>query len=157
MNHNDVLRRLRYALDQSDAQVMGLVRLGGLEVRQEELASYQAKDTDPAFVPCPDRVLAAFLDGLVTHRRGPRDPALPPRPPDPRLDNNLILKKLRIALELQEKDMLAVLALGGMQVTASELGALFRSEGHKHFRSCGDQLLRNFLNGLTDRLRGAQP
>ncbi len=153
MNHNDVLRRLRYALDQNDAGVTRLFRIGGLELREGELKSYMAKEGDEDFVPCPGRALTAYLDGLVIDRRGPRDPSLP-APPKALLDNNLLLKKLRIALELQEEDMIAVLDMGGMDVTPSELGALFRKPDHKHFRPCGDQLLRNFLNGLTFKFRG---
>lgn len=150
MNNNDILRRLRFALNQSDAQVLELLRLVERPVDPPLLTSYLAKDTAPEFVPCPDDVLRAFLDGLVLQRRGPRDPASPAPRPD-RLDNNLILRKLRIALDLKEPEMLTVLKLGGMEISPSELGALFRSEGHKHYRPCGDQLLRNFLKGLTAR------
>ena len=154
MIHNDLLRRLRYALDLSDAQTLHLFGLGGREIDALALAAYLSRDTDPGFLPLPDADLAAFLDGLVTDRRGARDPAAPPRPKDETLDNNMILKKLRIALELQEPDMLAVLRLGGMELSPSELGALFRKPQHKHYRPCGDQLLRNFLKGLTTKLRG---
>ena len=157
MNNNDVLRRLRFALHQSDAEVIRLCTLVNVTLGQAELTSYLTKEGEFDFVPCPDDVLAAFLDGLVLHRRGPRDPSGPTRPHEGRFDNNMILKKLRIALELKEPDMLAVLKLGGMPISAAELGGLFRSEGHKHYRPCGDQLLRNFLRGLTVKLRGVGP
>lgn len=154
MNNNDVLRRLRFALKLNDAEVRRLCRLADVDLDDEELAWYLASETDPVFALCPDAVLGAFLDGLVLHRRGPRDAASPARPSEGRFDNNLILKKLRIALEFKEIDMLDVLKLGGMDLSPSELDALFRSETHKHYRPCGDQLLRNFLKGLTVRLRG---
>lgn len=154
MIHNDVLRRLRYALDLSDARMIHLFALSDLAIDETVLRSLLARDTDPEFVACTDAQLGAFLDGLVIDRRGPRDPAAPARPKgDNRLDNNLVLKKLRIALQLQEDDMLALLKLGGMDLSASELGALFRNEQHKHYRAAGDQLLRNFLKGLTQKLR----
>ena len=152
MTPNDVLRRLRYALRQSDAQVLALLARVGVELRPEELPGFLAREDDPAFVPCPDRVLGAFLDGLILERRGP-PPAAAASAPEPHLTNNVILRKLRIALEYKESDMLEILALGGMTVSPSELGALFRSPTHKHYRPCGDQLLRNFLAGLTARLR----
>jgi len=156
MIHNDVLRRLRYALDLEDARMIRLFALSGVTVDEATLRSLLARETDPSFVACTDAQLAAFLDGLIVDRRGPRDPAAPARPKGaPRLDNNLVLKKLRVALELKEDDMLAVLKLGGMDLSSSELGALFRNEQHKHYRPCGDQLLRNFLKGLTVRLRGS--
>jgi uncharacterized protein YehS (DUF1456 family) len=148
MNPPDVLRRLRYALDLRDAEVIRLFALSGVTVDETRLASLFAKETDPGFVAVTDQELAALLDGLVLDRRGPRDPGAAPLPPASPLDNNQILKKLRIALQLHERDMLAVLKRGGMEVSAPELGALFRSPGHKHFRPCGDQLLRAFLRGL---------
>ncbi|MDD5404786.1 MAG: DUF1456 family protein, partial [Sulfuricella sp.] len=64
------------------------------------------------------------------------------------------LKKLRVAFELKEEDMHKVLELAGFGVSKPELSALFRQKGHKNYRACGDQLLRNFLKGLVIRLRG---
>jgi uncharacterized protein YehS (DUF1456 family) len=66
----------------------------------------------------------------------------------------LILKKIRIALELREEDILSALKEGGMEISKSELGALFRAPDHRNFMACGDQLLRNFLKGLTVKYRG---
>lgn len=153
MNHNDVLRRLRYALDLSDDQVIGLCRLGGAEVSQSEVTACLTRDNDPEFVPCPDHVLTAFLDGLVVDRRGPRDPSAPAPVTRDRLDNNAILKKLRIALQLQQDEALELIRLGGMEISPSELTALFRKDTHKHYKPCGDQLLRKFLDGMTAKLR----
>ena len=154
MNNNDVLRRLRFALDLSDEEVRRLCRLASLEVELPELWSYLIREGDPGFEPCPDAVIDAMLDGYILHRRGPRDPAAPARSGPVHLDNNNILRKLRIALELKEPDMLSILQQGGMDVSPSELGALFRNKNNSHYRACGDQLLRNFLKGLTVRLRG---
>ena len=70
------------------------------------------------------------------------------------MTNNAILKKIRIALELKEEDMLAILKLADVNISKSELSALFRREGQKNYKACGDQFLRNFLQGLTIRYRG---
>jgi uncharacterized protein YehS (DUF1456 family) len=70
-----------------------------------------------------------------------------------RLTNNAILKKLRIALQLKEDDMVGILKLAGVDISTSELTALFRKEGHRNYKECGDQFLRNFLKGLTLRYR----
>ena len=64
------------------------------------------------------------------------------------MTNNDILKKLRIALKLRDEDIIEILKLVDFQVSKSELGALFRAEDHPNYKECGDQLLRNFLNGL---------
>ena len=65
-----------------------------------------------------------------------------------------ILKKLRIAFDLKQEDIEALMARSNFKVSSSEIGALFRKAGHDNYRPCGDQLLRNFLKGLTLRVRG---
>ena len=70
------------------------------------------------------------------------------------MTNNDILKKLRVALQLKDDDIVRILALVDFKVTATELGAIFRKEDHPNYKECGDQLLRNFLNGLIIHLRG---
>jgi len=70
------------------------------------------------------------------------------------MTNNDILKKLRVALKLRNDDIIHILSLVDFPITASELGGLFRTEDHPNYRECGDQILRNFLNGLIIHLRG---
>lgn len=70
------------------------------------------------------------------------------------MTNNDILKKLRIALKLQDIDIIEILKLAEFDITKSELNALFRREGHRNYQECGDQLLRRFLNGLIIKKRG---
>lgn len=72
------------------------------------------------------------------------------------LTNNDILKKLRIALELRNEDIVEICKLADFKITISELTALFRNESHPNYKPCGDQLLRNFLNGLIIFKRGKQ-
>lgn len=73
------------------------------------------------------------------------------------MTNNDILKKLRVALQLRNDEIVKILALVDFKVTESELTALFRREDHPNYRECGDQLLRNFLNGLIIHKRGPMP
>lgn len=73
------------------------------------------------------------------------------------LNNNDIFKKLRVAHKLRDDDIIKILALVDFKVTKSELGAMFRSEDHPKYMECGDQILRNFLNGLIIHLRGPLP
>lgn len=153
MNQNDVLRSLRYMINVSDAQVVDIIGLSGLTVSADDVATYLKKEEEPGFVRCPDRVMAHFLDGLVIYKRG-RDESRPPQPIEVPVTNNTILKKLRVAFELKEEDLHAVLKAANFPVSKPELSALFRKVGHENFRPCGDQLLRNFLKGLTLRVRG---
>ncbi len=153
MNNNDTLRRLRYALDLTDDQVVAIFGLGGQVVTEDEARSFMGSEDDADAVYCPDAVFSCFLDGLIIDRRGPPPADRPAPPPSPELTNNATLKKLRIALNLHEDAMLATLKSGGHPMSRGELTALFRKPKHKHYRECGDQVLRKFLNGLTKRLR----
>ena len=153
MIHNDVLRSLRYMLDISDAKMAEITRINGFDVSDADIASYLKKDEEEGFVRCPDEVISHFLDGLVVFKRG-RDESRPPLPVELPVTNNIILKKLRVAFELKEDDLHAILKAADFSVSKPELSALFRKVGNSNYRPCGDQLLRNFLKGLTLRVRG---
>ncbi len=161
MINNDVLRSIRYMLDLGDAHIVAIVLLAAPDpaaaplVDLDAVRAYLKREDEDGYVACPDRVLAHVLDGLVVHLRG-RDPSLPPRRVETRVNNNVVLKKLRVAFALKDVDMHAVFAAAGYPIGKPELTALFRQAGHKHFRACGDQILRNFLKGLTIRLRGTE-
>lgn len=73
------------------------------------------------------------------------------------LTNNDIMKKLRVAHKLRDEDIVKICSLVDFAVTKSELGAIFRNENHEKYMECGDQFLRNFLNGLVIHLRGPMP
>lgn len=73
------------------------------------------------------------------------------------LSNNDIFKKLRVALKLRDEDIVHICSLVDFKVTKSEIGAIFRSEDHPKYMECGDQFLRNFLNGLVIYKRGPMP
>lgn len=156
MINNDVLRSIRYMLDLSDNKVAEIACLAdpAFAIEKDDVRAFLLKEDDSGYVACSDGVLAHFLDGLIVHRRG-RDESLPSRPVEKRISNNVVLKKLRVAFELKDVDMHQVFADAGFPVSKPELSALFRQPGHKNFRPCGDQLLRNFLKGLTLRVRGA--
>ena len=73
------------------------------------------------------------------------------------LTNNDIFKKLRVALELRDDDIIKILSLVEFDISKTELSAIFRNEDHPNYKPCGDQLLRNFLNGLVIYKRGPMP
>jgi uncharacterized protein YehS (DUF1456 family) len=155
MINNDVMRSIRYMLDLSDGKVVEIIRLTDADfpIATADVQALLKAEGQDGFVPCSDRVLAHFLDGLVFHFRG-RDASLPPRVVAKRITNNLVLKKLRVAFQLKDVDMHEIFAAAGYPISKPELTALFRQADHKHYRACGDQILRNFLKGLTLRLRG---
>ena len=154
MTNNDILRQLRYALNINDSRMIEIFKLADHEIEQSNLTGLLKKEDEEGFVNCGDAVLGYFLDGLILRKRGRKE--IKPgetRKPDSRLTNNAILKKLRIALELKEDDMLAILRPAGVDISKPELTALFRKEGHKNYKECGDQFLRKFLKGLSIRYR----
>lgn len=152
MIHNDVLRSVRFMLNLRDQKLVEITALAGLEVPLDIMKEYLKSEDDPDFRLCPDDVMASFLDGLIYFRRG-KDPARPPMPTELPITNNTVLKKMRVAFELKEDDIVALLRQAGFEVAAPELSAFFRRKGHPNFRECGDQYLRNFLKGLTQRLQ----
>ncbi|PIR20000.1 MAG: hypothetical protein COV45_08480 [Deltaproteobacteria bacterium CG11_big_fil_rev_8_21_14_0_20_47_16] len=155
MINNDILRRFRYALDISDSAMIEMFKLGGHKTDKAALNAMLKKEEDAGYVACNDALMTAFLDGLILKKRGPREgSAAPAKAGDTRLRNNVILKKMRIALNLNEDDMLAIMKLAGVVISSSELSALFRRKDHKHYKECGDQFLRNFIQGLTIKNRG---
>lgn len=70
------------------------------------------------------------------------------------MSNNDVMKKLRVALHLRDEDIIKILELVDFRISKSELGAIFRKEDHPNYKDCGDQILRNFLNGLVIYKRG---
>ena len=155
MTNNDILRRLRYALDISDPVMIEIFKLSEHEIDQSGLATLLKKEDEEGYVECSDKVMELFLDGLIVHRRGRKEPKPgQAKKSAQRLTNNAILKKIRIALELKEDDMVGILKLAEVSVSGHELNALFRKEGHRNYKECGDQFMRNFLKGLTVRYRG---
>ena len=111
---------------------------------------YLKKDDQEGFVVLTNQYMDDFLTGLIVYKRGKLEdkPEQEKKPAVP-LTNNSILKKLRIALNFKEEDMLNTLKLADFNISKGELSAFFRQKGHKNYRECGDQIVRNFLQGVT--------
>lgn len=152
---NDVLRRVRYIFDFSDQLTLSTFKLGGYEGSKPELMTWLTREGEPDFVLCEDEKLACFLNGLIIKNRGPKGDKKPE--PEKRLTNNMVLRKLKIALNLQADELLEILKLSGFTLSKHELSALFRRPDHKNYRECMDQLLRNFLDGMEKHYRSSKP
>lgn len=150
MLNNDVMRALRFVLDVNDAKIADITRLTGHPMSEGDAVAYLKKEDEEGYRRCDDETMAHFLDGLVMYKRG-KDESRPTPPIELPMTNNIVLKKLRVAFELKEEDMHAILKSVDFPVSKPELNALFRKVGHSNYRACGDQLLRNFLKGLAQR------
>jgi uncharacterized protein YehS (DUF1456 family) len=149
--NNDILRRVRYIFDLSDSQMIGIFSSVSCEVTRAQVSDWLKKNDDPAYKKCSDTQLAIFLNGLINEKRGKKEGAEPL--PEKRLTNNIILRKLKIALNLKDDDILEILGLAYLPISKHELSAFFRKPDHKHYRDCKDQVLRNFLKGLQAKYR----
>ena len=154
MINNDVLRRIRYTFDFNDEKMMAIFALAEYQATRVEISAWLKKDEDPDGEVCKDVFLALFLNGLIIDRRGKRDGPQPE--PEKRLSNNAIFMKLKIALNLKAEDVLEILKLAGFAMSKHELSAFFRKPGHKHYRTCHDQILRNFLKGVQLKYRRSE-
>jgi len=149
---NDILRRLRYLLDYDDIRMMRVFAAGGIGVPREFVCDVLRPDSEPGYRRATDRELSAFLNGLIMELRGKREGPKPQ--PDETLNNNQILQKLKIAFALRSEAVLALLAGEGVKLSPHELSSFFRKPGHKHYRECMDQVMRNLLTALTKQRRG---
>ena len=151
MNNNDVLRRIRYIFDYNDSKMISIFALAEITVSREEISDWLKKDEDAAFKELSDEQLASFLNGFINEKRGKKEGDQPI--PEKRLTNNIIFRKLKIALDLKSEEVLAILGLADFALSNHELSAFFRKKGHKHYRACKEQVLRYFLQGLQIKLR----
>lgn len=151
MNNNDILRRLRYAFDYSDQKMVEVFNHTDFPVTKEDVSSWLRKDDAPDFQKLKNVQLVSFLNGLIIEKRGKREGEQPK--PEKQLSRNIILLKLKIALNLKSEEILEILLLSDFRLSKHELSAFFRRPDHKHYRECKDQVLRNFLNGLQIKHR----
>ena len=152
MINNDVIRSVRYMLDLSDAKIVEIIRQTDYEIELPEMVAFLKKEDEEGYLECGHRLMGHFLNGLVLYKRGKNgDKPLPPI--ELPITNNIILKKLRVAFELKDDDIVTILNNAGFKVSTTELSAFFRKPDHKNYRNCGDQFLRNFLKGLTAKVR----
>ena len=151
MTNNDVLRRIRYTFDFDDSKMMAIFGLAESDVTRAQISDWLKKEDDPDYQKCTDQQFATFLIGLIVENRGKKDGPQPE--PETHLSNNIIFRKLKIALNLQADDVLKLVNQGDFRISKHELSAFFRKPGHKHYRECKDQVLRNFLKGMQLKYR----
>lgn len=173
VNNNDILIRLRYALDIKDSDMIEIFKLGGINVSKEELlrmllnpkkdGDSEIKEdrfiVDKDIKECNNYMLESFLNGFIIFKRGKQDK----KPSESekhefmiknnKTVNNVMLKKIKIALSLTSEDMLDILKLSGTILSKSELSAVLRREGQRNYKECGDRYARNFLKGLPIKYR----
>lgn len=168
MTNNDLLIRLRYALDIKNTDMVEIFKLGGMELTKEEVMKILTKPqfdedgeidfSNPNFMFCDYETLEAFLNGFITFKRGKREEKVghnkAPEPTGKKdTANNLFIKRVKVALSLTTEDMIDIFYDAGLNVSKGEIGAILRKADHRNYKECGDNFTRNFIKGLTMRYR----
>ena len=154
MIHNDVLRRLRYALAINDTAAISIFKLVNYDMEIDYLHAVMKREGEEGYLPCRDKIIALFLDGLIIKNRGRQEGQEPQElGPKVRLSNNEVLRKIRIAMSYKDDDMIEVLKLAGFRISKGELSAFFRKPDHRNFKPAGDQVVRNLLQGMVKKYR----
>ena len=149
MQINDILFKITDALHLDHKMLIEAYKLADYEMSDERISNILKRRQDKGYEEATFEELGVFLDGLVLFKRGPSDKvASEDEVVD--LTNNLILKKVRVAMELKEAELVILFALGETTLTKRQIGSLFRKEGGKNFKTCSDELLMAFLDGLSE-------
>ncbi len=146
---NEILYRIKKALNFTQKEMLQCYTLENYDMKENHLEALLKRRLDKGFELCSYEELGVFLDGLVTLKRGP-SPKKDSEAEALELTNNLILKKLRIALELKEAETEIIFGLAEIELSKQQLSSLFRKESHKNFKPCSDELLMSFLEGLDE-------
>ena len=149
MQINDILFNLTKALSLSQEEMIKAYALADYKMTQEHLESILKRRQDKGYKEATYEELGVFLDGLVLLKRGPSDKVVTDEEAVS-LTNNLILKKVRVAMKLKEAELIILFALAEVELTKRQIGSLFRKEGTKNFKVCSDELLKAFLEGLDE-------
>jgi len=146
---NDILYKIQKALSLTQEEMIEAYKLADYKMAATHLDSLLKRRQDEDSKLCSYEELGIFLDGFVILKRSPstkkenNDEIV-------ELTNNIILKKLRIAIELKEAETEIIFSLGEAELSKQQLASLFRKEGHKNFKECSDELLMAFLDGLDE-------
>jgi uncharacterized protein YehS (DUF1456 family) len=149
MKPGQLLYKIKEALHLDNETMMRIYELEGYPMSEKRLKAILKKPSAKGHESATYEELGIFLDGLIRLRRGEiANP--PPEDAEIELDNNLILKKLRIALELKDPDMEVIFELGERPLSRSKLRDLFRSPQHPKYLLCSGAMLNDFLLGLEE-------
>jgi uncharacterized protein YehS (DUF1456 family) len=154
MIHNDILRRIRYALKINDTAAVSIFKLVDYDMEIPYLQSMMKKEDEEGYLPCRDKIISLFLDGLIIKNRGKQEGVEPViLKGNERLSNNEVLRKIRIAMSYKDDDMIDLLRIANFKVSKGELSALFRKPDHRNYKAAGDQIVRNLLQGMVKKYR----
>lgn len=149
MRTNDIFRKMTQSLQFDTAQIQALFASSDIDLTDKDVANLLKTDYQPGFEPMPDYILIHFLNNLIDQQRGKKaDAAVEVIEKHTKISNNDVLKKLRVAYNLHEQHVRDALKLATIELTKSDLAALFRKAGHDQYKACDDELVLDFIEGL---------
>jgi uncharacterized protein YehS (DUF1456 family) len=151
MINNDVLRNICNIFELNREKIVDIIALADHKVTQDQVHNWLRPEDDPDYQECSDVQFAIFLNGLIDDKRGKKEGS--PHEPEQVLNNNIIFRKLKIALDLKAEEVLDLLASANLHISKHELSAFFRRPGNRHYRDFDDQGLSDFLKGLELKYR----
>lgn len=151
MTNNDILRRLRFSFDYNDNKMIEIFALGDCITTRTNILGWLKKEETEGYIRLSDYDFAKFLNGFTVLHRGKQDGK--ELVAEKILNNNIIFRKLRIALNLKDDDILQLLENAGYPISKHELSAFFRKPENSKYRECKDQILRYFLIGVEKKYK----
>ncbi len=149
MRTNDIFRKLVQSLPLTVEEVQTIFAASDIDLSDKDVANLLKTDYQPGFEAMPEYILMVFMNSLIDQKRGKKIDAEPEIvEKHQKISNNDVLKKLRIAFNLHEQDVRDALKLATIELTKSDLSALFRKPGHVHYKACDDGLVLDFIEGL---------
>jgi len=147
VRNNLVLKKISTTFKLDSQQLIDIFQLADVSIDASQLESWLKSDDDAEFKRCEDVNLAGFLNGFISDARGKKEG--PAAKVEQNLSNNMILRKLNIALDLQADEVLEIFELVEISLSKHELSSFFRKPGHKHYRICEEQTLIQYLKALA--------
>ena len=130
MRNNEILRRVGRIFNFDEGEIIDVFGSTDQPVSSAQISDMLRDEHDPYFQECDDSLLAVFLNGLINYKRGRKEGAQPE--PEKYLTNNMILMKLRIALNLKAEDVIEIMARADFKITKYELSAFSRKPNHNN-------------------------
>ena len=147
MKASEIIQAIKDALSLNRKQILHIYDLEDFPISQDRLNGILKNSSKKSSINATYEELGVFLDGLISYKRGKRDKEIPQ---DVVLDNNLILKKLRAALNLKEYEIALIFELADYKISKSAIRDMFRSPNHPKYKECDNKTLKAFLEGLSE-------
>jgi len=149
VNPSRVITALKDALNLSRPQILSLYELLEYPMSRERLDRILKNPSNKRSITASYEELGLFLDALILQKRK-ESPKVNESDEEIELTNNLIFKKIRVALNLKEYEIAIIFELADYRISKSQIKDLFRSPKHPKYRECSDKTLAAFLEGLNE-------